>query len=87
MIFGIVTKEGEFMEHIVKKDDKGITLIALIVTIIMLLILAGVSISMLTGQNGIINRAKQAKSKTRYATVKELVSIWKNERMLDLPNL
>ena len=35
------------------KGEKGITLIALVITIIVLLILAGVSISMLTGENGI----------------------------------
>ena len=39
------------------KNNKGITLIALVVTIIVLLILAGVSIAMLTGQNGILNKA------------------------------
>ena len=39
------------------EENTGITLIALVVTIIVLLILAGVSISMLTGQNGILNRA------------------------------
>ena len=51
-----------------KKDiNKGITLIALVVTIIVLLILAGVSISMLTGQNGILNRAVEAKEKTEVA--------------------
>ena len=37
------------------KQNKAITLIALVVTIIVLLILAGVSVSMLTGQNGILN--------------------------------
>ena len=42
------------------KNNKGITLIALVVTIIVLLILAGVSIAMLSGQNGILNRASQA---------------------------
>ena len=49
-----------------KKINKntGITLIALVVTIIVLLILAGVSIGMLTGQNGILNRASEAKEKT-----------------------
>ncbi len=46
------------------KRNRGITLIALVVTIIVLLILAGVSINMLTGQNGILNRAKEAKEKT-----------------------
>ena len=40
-----------------KMQEKGITLIALVVTIIVLLILAGISIAMLTGQNGILNRA------------------------------
>ncbi len=47
------------------KNKNGITLIALVVTIIVLLILAGVSISMLTGQNGILNRAAEAKEKNR----------------------
>ena len=47
--------------------NKGITLIALVVTIIVLLILAGISIAMLTGQNGILNRAAEAKEKTRVA--------------------
>ncbi len=50
-----------------KDFNKGITLIALVVTIIVLLILAGVSISMLTGQNGILNRAQEAKEKTEVA--------------------
>ena len=49
------------------KNKKGITLIALVVTIIVLLILAGISIAMLTGQNGILNRAAEAKEKTRVA--------------------
>ena len=46
------------------RKNRGITLIALVVTIIVLLILAGVSINMLTGQNGILNRAKEAKDET-----------------------
>ena len=49
------------------RRNKGITLIALVVTIIVLLILAGISIAMLTGQNGILNRAAEAKEKTRGA--------------------
>ena len=49
--------------------NRGITLIALVVTIIVLLILAGISIAMLTGQNGILNRAQEAKEKTE--TVQE----------------
>ncbi len=49
------------------KKNKGITLIALVVTIIVLLILAGISIAMLSGQNGILNRASEAKEKTGIA--------------------
>ena len=57
------------------KRNKGITLIALVVTIIVLLILAGVSITMLTGQNGILNRATEAKEATRGGEVQEAVSL------------
>ena len=57
--------------------NKGITLIALVVTIIVLLILAGISISMLTGQNGILTRAAESKVKTEEAEKQE------NERMQD----
>ena len=53
------------------KGEKGITLIALIVTIIVLLILAGVSIAMLTGDNGILNQAQKAKNETKEAAKEE----------------
>ena len=56
-------------------EKKGITLIALVVTIIVLLLIAGVSISMLTGQNGILTRSADAKKKTGEAENQE------NERM------
>ena len=46
------------------KKEKGITLIALVITIIVLLILAGISIATLTGQNGILTQAKSAKEQT-----------------------
>ncbi len=52
-------------------ENNGITLIALVVTIIVLLILAGMSISMLTGQNGILNRTQEAKEKTKIAQENE----------------
>ena len=55
------------------KKEKGITLIALVITIIVLLILAGVSINMLTGQNGILTRAIEAKEKTEVAVSREKV--------------
>ena len=54
-----------------KSSAKGITLIALVITIIVLLILAGVSISMLTGDNGIITQAQKAKEKTEEAKIRE----------------
>ena len=53
------------------KKNKGITLVALVITIIILLILAGVSISTLTGQNGILKRVTEAKKTTEVASEKE----------------
>lgn len=53
------------------KSKKGITLIALVLTIIILIILAGTSISMLTGQNGILTKAKEAKEQTGNAVAEE----------------
>ena len=53
------------------KEKKGITLIALIITIIVLLILAGITLSMVLGPNGIIDRAKQAKEETERAALNE----------------
>ena len=54
-----------------KSKNKGITLIALVITIIVLLILAGVSIAMLTGQNGILTQAQNAKNRTEEAQAEE----------------
>ena len=62
------------MEKFLKTKEKansGITLIALVITIIVLLILAGVSIAMLTGQNGILTQAQNSKQATEKAEVKE----------------
>ena len=55
------------------KGKTGITLIALVITIIVLLILAGVTIAMLTGENGILTKTTEAKSETAKATAKEKV--------------
>ncbi len=54
-----------------RKNNNGITLIALVITIIVLLILAGVSIAMLTGENGILTQAQTAKEETEKASVIE----------------
>ena len=53
------------------KDNKGITLVALVVTIIVLIILAGISINLTLGDNGIITIAKQAKENMEIAKVEE----------------
>ena len=54
-----------------RKKNKGITLIALVITIIVLLILAGISIAMLTGDNGILAQAAKSKEETENAKSKE----------------
>ena len=54
-----------------KKNTRGITLIALVITIIVLLILAGVTIAALSGDNGILKRAAEAKEKTNQANKDE----------------
>ena len=57
------------------KTNKGITLIALVITIIVLLILAGVTIATLTGDNGILTKAQNAKTQNDKATAKEKVDL------------
>ena len=63
------TKEGEMMK------EKGITLIVLVITIIVLLILSGVSIAMITGENGIIKQTHYAKEETIKASEKEAIEL------------
>ena len=58
-----------------KNNEKGITLIALVITIIVLLILAGVSIAMLTGENGILGQAGDAKEETEKREALERVKL------------
>ena len=53
------------------KNQKGVTLVALVVTIILLIILAGISINLILGDNGIITIAKKAKENTELAKVEE----------------
>ena len=59
------------MEKIFNKEEKGITLIALVVTIVVLLILAGVSISLVLNNNGVISKAKDAKNQYAGAQTNE----------------
>lgn len=57
------------------KKSRGITLISLVITIIILLILSGISIAMLTGNSGILSKVSQAKEKTIEAQLKEEIEI------------
>lgn len=63
--------------------EKGITLIALVITIIVLLILAGISIASLTGQNGILTKAIQAQERTKQENGAEAIKIAINEMMIE----
>ncbi len=64
------------------KSSKAITLIALVVTIVVLLILAGISIQMLKGDNGIVTKANEAKLESRAGNVDEEVKMWKNNNKM-----
>ena len=66
-----------------KMNAKGITLIALVITIVVLLILAGISINMVLGDNGIVSKANKAKTETEYAEKKEQVSTSIAEAYID----
>ena len=61
------------MKRLEKQKNKGITLIALVITVIILLILAGITVGAITGNNGIIGNAGQAKEETEIANEKEIV--------------
>ena len=67
------------------KNAKGITLIALVITIIVLLILAGVAIATLTGDNGVLTKAESAKTSTEIAEVKEQAQLdifnWQTDKI------
>lgn len=62
--------KNDYKKH---KNNKGITLIALIITIIILLILAGISVATLTGENGIINEATTAKRESEVKSWEERI--------------
>lgn len=66
----------------ITKNEVGITLIALVITVIVLLIIAGVSIVALIGDNGILTKAKDAKIKAVVAIVKEAVRLEQAEKQI-----
>lgn len=65
------------------KNNKGITLIALVITIIVLLILAGVAIAMLSGNNGILTRASDSKIVNEIGALKDQVNLAASEGITD----
>ena len=66
------------------KQVKGITLIALVITIIVLLILAGVSIAMLTGDSGILTQANNSKVQQSHGAVREGIALAYNEYQIEM---
>ena len=78
LVYTTIGKEGILM-----KKQNGITLVALSITIIVLLILAGVSIVILIGNNGIITQANNAKDETRGGAVQEARDLWKATQKID----
>ena len=65
------------------KYQEGITLIALVITIIVLLILAGVTIATLTGENGLLERAEEARNQTEEGALEEEVQLKMTEKETD----
>ena len=65
------------------KRENGVTLIALAVTIIIMLILAGATISILTGNSGITTNASKAKTKSYLADIKEEYELYLSEKRMD----
>ena len=66
------------------KETKGITLVALIITVIILLILAGVTISLLIGDNGMVTKTKQGVEESEMASIKEQAELVRNEQGINM---
>lgn len=74
----------EKLEFKTQKYQKGITLIALVITIIVLLILAGVTIATLTGKNGILEKVNQAKKENEKAQKIEMAELYISEINIEM---
>ena len=83
MLENLKVKKKKLANKDICKSQKGITLIALVITIIVLLILAAVSIATLTGQNGILTQANNAKTRTAEAQVNEEIKLAYNSVQTD----
>ena len=76
-------QKAKMKQNKILKGSRGITLIALVITIIVLLILAAVSIATLTGDNGILTRASDSANKSKEAEEKERIVLAYNAAMAD----
>lgn len=65
------------------KKEKGITLVALVITIVLLLILSGIAIATLGGENGLFARVKQAKKAHIQAEMQEQLTLALNELQIE----
>ena len=66
--------------------DAGITLIALVITVIVILLLAGVSISMISGDDGILKRAGETTFKTEISAISEELEMYKTQKLMEDSN-
>ena len=71
------------MNFVMNKNERAITLIALVITIIVIMILAGTSISMIMGQNGVISNSIQAKMKNELAEYKEQYNLFLIDKKME----
>lgn len=75
--------KGKFLMNFKIKKEKGITLIALVITIIVLLILAGVTIATLTGDNGILTRAAEASFRQEMSEIRDKIDLYTIENQIN----
>ena len=68
------------------QNKKGITLVALVVTIVVLIILAGVSLNLVIGNNGIVTKARISKVTQELAAYKENMNLFIGEKQVEEPN-
>lgn len=71
------------MKKLKTKENKGITLIALVVTTVVLILLAGTSINFVLGDNGIITKAQQAKMQTEFSKYKEELDLFNGKQLIE----
>ena len=65
------------------KSKKGITIIALIITVVVLLILAGISVSLVVDKDGLLNSSKETKEEVRAKMIEQKKEVWSLENQLN----